>query len=125
MLVLKHVDAQINLDLHQFIKSDPIKKLEPQAKYKSLREHFSEHKGPHSSLDVTKIKQELTEMQEDDPGWRKYLQNFIYFCGSPEQTMQHDANDAVIYGPAPAAIYPARPAATAPAAQLQAYIEAC
>ena len=39
--------------------------------------------------------------------------------------MQRDANDAVIYGPAPAATYPARPASTAPAAQLQAYIEAC
>ena len=125
VLVLKHVDAQINLDLHQFLKSDPIKKMEPEAKYNSLREHFSEHWGPHSSLDVTKIKQELTEMQGDDPGWRKYLQNFNYFVGSLEQTMQRDANDAVIYGPAPAAIYPARPQATAPAAQLQAYIEAC
>ena len=39
--------------------------------------------------------------------------------------MQRDANDAVIYGPAPAAIYPARPPVTAPTAQLQAYIEAC
>ena len=48
VLVLKHVDAQINLDLHQFLKSDPIKKLEPEAKYNSLREHFSEHWGPHS-----------------------------------------------------------------------------
>ena len=82
MLVLKHVDAQINLDLRKFLKSDPIKKLEPEAKYKSLREHFSEHWGPHSSLDVTKIKQELTEMQGDDLGWRTYLQNFNYFVGS-------------------------------------------
>ena len=56
VLVLKHVDAQINLDLHQFLKSDPIKKLEPEAKFNSLREHFSEHWGPHSLLDVTKIK---------------------------------------------------------------------
>ena len=64
-------------------------------------------------------------MQGNDPGWRKYLQNFNYFVGSLEQTMQRDANDAVIYGPAPAAIYPARPAATAQTAQLQAYIEAC
>ena len=125
VLVLKHVDAQINLDLRQFLKSDPIKNLEPEAKYKSLREHFSEHWRPHSSLDVAKIKQELTEMQGDDPGWRKYLQNFNYFVGSLEQTMQRDANGAVIYGPAPAAIYPARPPATAPTAQLQAYIEAC
>ena len=39
--------------------------------------------------------------------------------------MQRDSNDAVIYGPAPAAEYPARPASTAPAVQLQAYIEAC
>ena len=64
-------------------------------------------------------------MQRDDPGWRKYLQNFNYFVGSLEQTMQRDSNDVVIYGPAPAAIYPARIAATAPTAQLQAYIEAC
>jgi hypothetical protein len=35
VLVLKHVDAQINLDLHQFLKSDPIKNLEPEAKYNS------------------------------------------------------------------------------------------
>ena len=56
VLVLKHLDAQINLDLHQFLKSDPIKRLEPEAKYKSLRDHFSERWGPHSSLDVTKIK---------------------------------------------------------------------
>ena len=78
ILVLKHVDAQINLDLHQFLKSDPIKKLDPEAKYKSIRKHFSKHWGPHSSLDVTmKIKQELTEMQGDDPGWRKYIQTSI------------------------------------------------
>ncbi len=65
-------------------------------------------------------------MQGDVPGWRKYLQNFNFLVGSLEQTMQRDANDAVIYyGPAPAAIYPARPPATAPTAQLQAYIEAC
>jgi hypothetical protein len=64
-------------------------------------------------------------MQGDDPGWRKYLQNFNYFVGSLEQTMKRDANDAVIYGPTRAAIYPTRPAATAPAAQLQVYIEAC
>ena len=53
------------------------------------------------------------------------MQNFNYFVGSLEQTMKRDANGAVIYGPAPAAIYPARPPATAPAVQLQAYIEAC
>jgi hypothetical protein len=66
-------------------------------------------------------------MQGDDPGWRKYLlQNFNYFVGSLERTMQRDANDAVIYyGPTPAAIYPVRPAATVPAPQLRAYIEAC
>ena len=64
-------------------------------------------------------------MQGDDPGWRKYLQNFNYFVGSLEQNMQRDANDAVNYGPAPVAIYPARPAAIAPTTQLQAYIEAC
>jgi hypothetical protein len=93
-----------------FLKSDPIKKLEPEAKYNSLFDYLSEHWGPHSSLDVTNINQELTEMQRDDPGWRKYLQNFNYFVGSLEQTMQRDANNAVIsYGPA----------------QLQAYIEAC
>jgi hypothetical protein len=119
-LVWKHADAQINLDLYQFLKSDPIKNLEPEAKYKSLREHFSENWGSHSSLEVTTIKQELTETQGDNPGgWRKYLQNFSYFVGSLEQTMQRDANGAVIYGPAPAAIYPARPPATAPTAQLQ------
>ncbi len=84
VLVLKHVDAQINLDLHQFLKFDPIKNLEPEAKNKSLREHLSEHWGPHSSLDVTKIKQQLTEMQGDDPGWRKYLQNFKNLVGSLE-----------------------------------------
>ena len=40
--------------------------------------------------------------------------------------MKRDANDVVIYGLArQAAIHPARPAATAPAAQLQVYIEAC
>ena len=66
-------------------------------------------------------------MQGDDPGWRKYyLQNFNYFVGSlGQQTMQRDTNDAIIYRPAPPAIYPARPASTEPAAQLQAYIEAC
>ena len=39
--------------------------------------------------------------------------------------MQCDANDAVIYGPAPAVMYLTRPVATAPTEQLQAYIEAC
>ena len=39
--------------------------------------------------------------------------------------MQCETNGAVIYGPAPAAIYPAWPPSTSPPAQLQAYIEAC
>jgi hypothetical protein len=42
-------------------------------------------------------------MRGDDPGWQKYLQYFNYFVGSLEQTLQRDANDAIIYGPAPAA----------------------
>ncbi len=61
-------------------------------------------------------------MRGDDPGWRKYLQNFNYFVGSLEQ---RDANDAIIYGPAPAATYPTRPASTAPVAEHTAYIIAC
>ena len=125
VLVLKHVDALINLDMHQFLKSDPIKRLDPESKYNSLRQHFSDHWGPHSSLDVAKIKQELTEMEGDDPGWRKYLQNFNYFVGSLEQTMQRDATDAIIYGPLPNAEYPPRPLTTAPAAQHTAYVIAC
>ena len=64
-------------------------------------------------------------MQGDDPGWRKYLQNFNYFVGSLEQTIRRDANGTVIYGPAPAAICPARPPSSSSPAQLQAYIEAC
>ena len=64
-------------------------------------------------------------MRGDDPGWRKYLQNFNYFVGSLESTLHRDANDAIIYGPAPAADYPARPLATAPVAEHTAYIVAC
>ena len=45
--------------------------------------------------------------------------------GSLDQTLQRDANDAIIYGPAPAAEYSARPLATAPAAEHTAYIVAC
>ena len=64
-------------------------------------------------------------MRGDDPGWRKYLQNFNYFVGSLEQTLQRNANGAIIYGQAPVAEYPARPLATAPAAEHTAYIVAC
>ena len=100
--VLKHTDALINLDMHQFLKSDPIKRLDPETKYRRLRQYFSERWGPHSSLDVAKIKADLTSMREDDPEWRKYLQNFNYFfVGSLESAQQRDANDAIIYGPAP------------------------
>jgi len=125
VLVLKHTDALINLDMHQFLKSDPIKRLDPETKYRRLRQYFSERWGPHSSLDVAKIKADLTSMQGDNPGWRKYLQNFNYYVGSLEQTLQRDAHDAIIYGPAPAATYPVRPLATAPAAEHTAYIVAC
>ena len=104
VLVLKHTDAHINLDMHQFLNSDPIKRLDPETKYRRLRKYFSERWGPlHPSLDVSKIKADLTSMRGDDPGWRKYLQYFNYFVGSLEQTLQRDANDAIIYGPAPAA----------------------
>ena len=61
-LVLKHVDALINLDMHQFLKSDPIKRLDPETKYLRLRQYFSERWGPHTSLDVAKIKSDLTSM---------------------------------------------------------------
>jgi hypothetical protein len=65
-------------------------------------------------------------MRGDDLGWRKYLQNFNHFVGSLESTQQRDANDAIIYGPAPAATYyPARPSSTAPVAEHTAYIIAC
>ena len=100
--------------MHQFLKSDPVKRLDPETNYIRLRQYFSERWGPHSSLDVAKIKADLISMRGDDPGWRKYLQkNFNYFVGSLESTQQRDANDAIIYGPAPAADYPARPSATA------------
>ena len=98
MLVLKYTDVLINLDMHQFLKSDPIKRLDPATKYRRLRQYFRERWGPHSSLDVAKIKADLTSMRGDEPGWRKYLQNFNYL--SLEQTLQRDANDAIIYGPA-------------------------
>jgi hypothetical protein len=125
VLVLKHVDALINLDLHQFLKSDAVKTLDPESEYNQLRQHLSEHWGPHSSLDVSKIKQELKDMKGDDPGWRKYLQNFNYYVGSLEQTMQRDSSDAIIYGPTPPAQYPPRPLVTAPAAEHTAYVAAC
>ena len=107
VLVLKHTDALlINLDMHQFLNSVPIKRLDPETKYRRLRQYFSKRWGPHSSLDVAEIKADLTtSMRGDDPGWRKYLQNFNYFVGSLKQTLQRDANDAIIYGPAPAAEY--------------------
>jgi hypothetical protein len=108
VLVLKHTDALINLDMRQFLNLDPIKRLDPETKYHRLRQYFSERWGPHSSLDVSKIKADLTSMRGDDPGWRKHLQNFNYFVGSLEQTLQRDANDAIIYGQAPAAEYPVR-----------------
>jgi hypothetical protein len=52
----------------------------------------------------------------------EYLQNFDYFVWSLKSTLQRDANDVIIYGPAPAADYPARPLATAPVAEHTAYI---
>ena len=62
---------------------------------------------------VAKIKSDLTAIQgDDDLGWRKFLQNFNYFVGSLEQTLQRDAADAIIYGPVPAAVYPPRPLGT-------------
>ena len=113
VLVLKHTDALINLDMHQFLKSEPVKRLDPETKYRRLRQYFSERWGPHSSLDVAKIKADLTSMRGDEPGWRnKYLQNFNYFVGSLESTQQRDANDA-------------RPSSTAPVAEHTAYIIAC
>ena len=74
VLVLKHTNALTNLDMHQFLNSDPNKRLDPETKYRRLRQYFSERWGPHSSLDVAKIKSDLASMQGDDPGWRKYQQ---------------------------------------------------
>ena len=37
VLVLKHTDAPINLDMHQFLNSDPI---DPETKYRRLRKYF-------------------------------------------------------------------------------------
>jgi hypothetical protein len=50
---------------------------------------------------------------------------FQLLRGSLQQTLQRDANDAIIYGPTLAAEYPARPLATAPATEHTAYIVAC
>jgi hypothetical protein len=67
----------------------------------------------------------IVRCRQDQSRSHKYvgrLQNFIYFVGSLEQTLQRDANDAIINGPASAAEYPARPLVTAPAADHTAYI---
>ena len=125
LLLLKYVDSTIHDDLWQFLKTDAIKALDPESKYNRLRQHFKETWGPHSSLDVTKIKEDLTTMQGDTPGWRKYLQNFNYSVAALEQTEKRDANNAIIRGPLPAAVYPPRPLAAAPAAQHTAYVAAC
>jgi len=42
VLMLKHVDALINLDMHQFLKSEPIKRLDPETKYRRLRQYSLE-----------------------------------------------------------------------------------
>ena len=43
VLVLKHTDALIiNLDMHQFLKSDPIKRFDQEVQYRRLRQYFSE-----------------------------------------------------------------------------------
>ena len=125
LLVLKYVDQQINLDLHQFLKLDRVKVLDPELKYHSLREHLIERWGPHSSLDVTKIEEEMKKLYGDDPGWRIFLQGFDCKLGSLTDTLQRDAAGAKMYGVAPPAIYPPRPNAAAPAAELQAYIAEC
>ena len=125
LVVLKHVDALINLDMYQFLKSEAIKRLDPETKYRRLRQYFSERWRPHNSLDVAKIKADLTNMQGDNPGWRKYLQNFNCSVGSLEQTAVRDAADQIVYGPKPPAVYPPRPAGTAPAAEHTAYVNAC
>ena len=65
VLVLKHTDALINWDMHQFLNSDLIKRLDPETKYRRLRQYFSERWGPHSSLDVAKIKSDITSMRGD------------------------------------------------------------
>ena len=67
VLVLKHTDALLNLDMHQFLNSDPIKRLDPETKYRRLRQYFSERWGPHSSLGVSKIKADLTSMRGEVP----------------------------------------------------------
>ncbi len=47
VLVLKHTDdALINLDMHQFLKSDPVKRLDPETKYRRLRQYLSERWVP-------------------------------------------------------------------------------
>ena len=125
LLLLKYVDTIIHDDLWQFLKTDAIKSLDPETKYNRLRQHFKETWGPHSSLDVNKIKDDLTTMQGDYPGWRKFLQNFNYSVAALEQTEQRDANNVIIRGPMPPAVYPARPLANAPAAEHTAYVTAC
>ena len=50
VLVLKHTDdALLNLDMHQFLKSDPIKRIDLETKYRRLRQYFSVRWGRHSS----------------------------------------------------------------------------
>ena len=61
VLLLKHTDVLIKLDMHhQFLNSDPIERLDPETKYRRLRKYFSERWGPRSSLDISKIKADLT-----------------------------------------------------------------
>ena len=59
------------------MKTDAIKALDPETKYNRFR---------HSSLHVNKTKEDLTTMQGDYPGWRKFLQNFNYSVAALKQT---------------------------------------
>ena len=107
----------ISRSTHQFLKLDRIIGLEPEElKYHSLREHLIDARvvggrGPHLSLDVTKIVQKMKKLYGDDPGWRIFLQGyrFDYKLGSLIDTLQRDAAEAKMYGVAPPAIYPPRP----------------
>ena len=65
MLVLKHTDALINLDMHQLLNSDPIKRIEPETGFVSTSANDGDRTHRSTSPRSNRISPACAETTQD------------------------------------------------------------
>ena len=97
------VDKTIHDELHDF-KKRACAEMTPEEQFNAVFQHLQMTHGPHSSLDVRELTQQLSDLSPITSGWPKYLLAFSHHVTTTLADMKQTdpTSGAVLRGPKPA-----------------------